>query len=69
MRSYSAANTQRGSPVAASMAASEPVEETKYTVPSATAGDDAIGMRDLKFHFSLPVCWSIAYRWPLMLPM
>ena len=24
-------------------------------------------MRDLKFHFSLPVCWSIAYRCPLML--
>jgi hypothetical protein len=24
-------------------------------------------MRDLKFHFSAPVCWSIAYRWPLRL--
>jgi hypothetical protein len=44
------------------MAASDPEDETKYTTPSATAGEEAMGMRDLKFHFSLPVSSSIANR-------
>ena len=56
------ANTHFGCPLAASSAASEPAEETKYTVPSAIAGDEAMGMLDLNFHFSVPVAWSTAYR-------
>src|SRR2546430_17518692 len=33
---------------------------TKYTRPPATAGDDAIGIFDLKFHFSWPFSCAIA---------
>ena len=60
LRSYSVGNTHFGLPVAASSAASEPAEETKYTRPPATAGDDAIGIFDLKFHFSWPFSCAIA---------
>ena len=46
--------------IVASTAASDPADDTKYTVPSATDGEEAIGMRDLKFHFSWPVARSMA---------
>jgi len=34
-----------------------------------TAGEEAIGIRDLNFHFSVPLDWSIAKRCPLRLAM
>jgi hypothetical protein len=44
-----------GLPDPISIATRAPTEETKYKVLPTTAGEDAMGMLDLKFHFSLPV--------------
>lgn len=43
------------------------MEDTTNTTPPSTAGEDAIGIRDVNFHFSLPLCWSMANNCPLKL--